>query len=147
MYAPLHGMSGGRPLSLYERMPEARVYQVRTGHIARQCTFGDPCKVHHARGACICAKCDTHLRKNEFPHELCTYWRRIQSSATLKSAALGSLHRHAPHVAQVRIKHPEHSIVRSTNVRHARANSNQKAIPISTAHHQVRLMQAFRTHI
>ena len=40
----------------YERMPEARVYQVRTGHIARQCTFGDQCKVHHARGACICAK-------------------------------------------------------------------------------------------
>ena len=59
--------------------------------------------------------------------------RTARNSATLKSAAQGSLHRHAPHVAQVRTKRPEHSIVRSTNARHARANSNQKATTTSTA--------------
>ena len=59
--------------------------------------------------------------------------RTAKNSATLKSAAQGSLHRHAPHVARVRTKRPEHSIVQSTNARHARANSDQKATTISIA--------------
>ena len=59
--------------------------------------------------------------------------RTAKNSATPKSAAQGSLRRHAPHVAQVRTKRPEHSIVQSTNARHARANSDQKATTISTA--------------
>ena len=102
----------------------------QTGHIARQCTYCDACKAHHAKGACICSTCGTHHRKDECPQDLCAY---CEEFPTLKSAAQGSLHRHAPHVAQVRIKRPEHSIVQSTNARHARANSNQKATTISTA--------------
>ena len=44
----------------------------KTGHIARQCTFCDACKVHHSRGACICSMCKTHHRKDECPQESCT---------------------------------------------------------------------------
>ena len=44
----------------------------RSGHIARQCTFCDTCKAHHARGACICSMCKTHHRKDECPQESCT---------------------------------------------------------------------------
>jgi len=45
----------------------------QTGHIARQCTYCDACKAHHAKGACICSTCGTHHRKDECPQDLCAY--------------------------------------------------------------------------
>ena len=45
----------------------------QTGHIARQCTYCDACKAHHAKGECMCSTCGTYHRKDECPQDLCAY--------------------------------------------------------------------------